>query len=275
MSFQLKAYESLHKGNKKLATQILSIQKWINTNVRNILDESDAILHPKYQLVYTVGNQLKLDGDAYRWLIVQALLKRVPIHMKVLQLKLGEQKIEFNHNYIESGPVYGAPLVSYRSDVFTPCRILDESVFEELKAALIADFIEARLNNVFPELSTSIKNDIQAFLSGKESDQQKCDELLNKFSANHRNILMILNGLLRFEVLKFALMKRWRVNYGISQNGRRKMAIPFRAKDVAAEMTEFGHPDIAICLTQLSYYYSGMMQVQYPIFSREKNIFQI
>lgn len=35
------------------------------------------------------------------------------------------------------------------------------------------------------------------------------------------------------------------------------MAIPFKAKDVAAEMTEFGHPDVAICLTQLSYYYSG------------------
>jgi hypothetical protein len=36
------------------------------------------------------------------------------------------------------------------------------------------------------------------------------------------------------------------------------MAVPFRAKDVAADRTEFGHPDVAIVLTQLSYYYSGL-----------------
>ncbi|CAF2626053.1 unnamed protein product [Rotaria sp. Silwood2] len=36
------------------------------------------------------------------------------------------------------------------------------------------------------------------------------------------------------------------------------MAVPFRAKDVAADRTEFGHPDVALVLTQLSYYYSGL-----------------
>lgn len=71
---------------------------------------------------------------------------------------------------------------------------------------------------------------------------------------------MILSGLLRFEVLKLALIKRWRVNYGVDVNSdRRKMAVPFRAKGVAAEMTEYGHPDVAICLTLLSYYYSGKL----------------
>ncbi len=40
------------------------------------------------------------------------------------------------------------------------------------------------------------------------------------------------------------------------------MAVPFRAKDVAAEKTEFGHPDLAIILTHLSYYYSGLDETQ-------------
>jgi hypothetical protein len=40
------------------------------------------------------------------------------------------------------------------------------------------------------------------------------------------------------------------------------MAVPFRAKDVASERTEFGHPDVAIVLTQLSYYYSGLSDAQ-------------
>jgi hypothetical protein len=36
----------------------------------------------------------------------------------------------------------------------------------------------------------------------------------------------------------------------------------FKAKDVASERTEFGHPDMAIVLTQLSYYYSGLSDDQ-------------
>jgi hypothetical protein len=36
------------------------------------------------------------------------------------------------------------------------------------------------------------------------------------------------------------------------------MAVPFQAKDVPAERAEFGHPDVAIILTILSYYYSGL-----------------
>ena len=40
------------------------------------------------------------------------------------------------------------------------------------------------------------------------------------------------------------------------QSFNRLMAVPFRAKDVAADRTEFGHPDVALVLTQLSYYYS-------------------
>lgn len=40
------------------------------------------------------------------------------------------------------------------------------------------------------------------------------------------------------------------------------MAVPFRAKDVAAERAEFGHPDMAITLTLLSYYYTGLSDEQ-------------
>ncbi|CAF5157470.1 unnamed protein product, partial [Rotaria sp. Silwood1] len=40
------------------------------------------------------------------------------------------------------------------------------------------------------------------------------------------------------------------------------MAVPFRAKDVAAENTEFGHPDVAIVLTQIAYYYKGLTDTQ-------------
>lgn len=37
-----------------------------------------------------------------------------------------------------------------------------------------------------------------------------------------------------------------------------KLAVPYRACDVPSDRSEFKHPDIAIILTHLSYYQSGL-----------------
>ena len=76
--------------------------------------------------------------------------------------------------------------------------------------------------------------------------------------------LLILRGLLSSEVLYVALKRRYRVNFGVNSNLKlnRLMAVPFRAKDVAADNTECGHPDIAIVLTQLSYYNSDFKSIE-------------
>lgn len=227
--------------------------------MRSILDESDAILHAKYQLIYTVGGQLPIDGGSQRWLVTQALLKRVPHHIKMFYDKYGEEKLEFNVDYVKNGHVYGASHgIDFREDVFTPCRILDQSfIYPLLKQALIDDFLEGRMNIPFQEVAPKTKNGIREVMSATVIDEQTFEASLEALDVQQRNIILILSGLLRFEVLRLVMIKRWRVNYGINENGTRKMAIPFKAKDVAAEMTEFGHPDVAICLTQLSYYYSG------------------
>lgn len=244
-----------------MATGILNVLKAMNKDVRSILDESDAILQPKYQLIYTVGNQRRPDGADLRWTVAQAVLKRVPAHMKRLWTEYGEEKIQFDGNYIvQDGPVFGAPTVDYRSDVFTPCRILDESMFELLKGALIDDFLAGEFDIDFPEIVTAAKGGLKSLLMHKVVDSTAF-QIKDGFAANEQNIILILSGLLRFEVLKLILTKRWRVNYGVDGNGRRKMAIPFRAKDVAAEMTEFGHCDVAISFTLLSYYYSGKLHL--------------
>lgn len=238
------------------ALQFLTAHKWINDNVRNILDESDAILHPKYQLIYTVGAQIPLDGGAHRWLAVQSVLKRVPHHMRALHTTHGQKVIEFDRDYVQNGLVYGAPHVDFRSDVFTPCRILDEKIYEKMKMALIDDFLHGRMDIPFPEMTAFAKSALRLLLSERIIDRETLDSIMADFSLAERNTVMILSGLLRFEVLKLVLMKRWRVNYGVNEKSQHKMAVPFKAKDVA-DMTEFGHPDVALCYTYLSYYYSG------------------
>jgi len=76
-------------------------------------------------------------------------------------------------------------------------------------------------------------------------------------------------------MLLFALARRWRVDYGLVSQARRRnydsvligptptmLAVPYRAKDVPAPNTQFGHPDLTIILTCLSYYYAGLSEEQ-------------
>lgn len=232
------------------------------------MDESDAILQAKYQLIYTVGNQLPLDGGVNRYAVTQAILKRVPHHMRALYEKFGDAKIEYDQKYIQNGQVYGAPAVTHRSDVFTPCRILDETVYDELSKLLIDDFVNGALEIQFPEMSEMAKTLMKEFLSEQRNSSVMFDKVKSEFTSVHMDVLMILSGLLQFNLLKLVLTRRWRVNYGVNEKGARQMAIPFKAKDVATEMTEFGHPDVAICYTQLSYYYSGNIYKKFIYFTQ-------
>lgn len=251
LSTQLKIYEPIKKGHIEMANNFMDLHKWINTNVRNILDESDAILQPNYQLIYTVGNQSSPDGGSQRWTVTQAVFKRIPYHMKNLYQTYGKEKIEFDERYMANGSWH------HRADTFPRCRILDETVFNELKSLLIVDFLSGELDVGFSDIAESSKDWLRSIISEKELDRNSF-QMICTYPPNERNVIYILSGLLRFEVLQLALMRRWRVNFGVDPNGKRQMAIPFKAKDVAAELTEFGHPDVAICFTQISYYYSGL-----------------
>lgn len=261
LSLQLKFYESIEKGD--VATEhYLRTYQWMNENVRNILDESDAILQPNYQLIYTMGDHQLPDGSPQRWMVIQAILKRVPRHMKTLfnEYKTAVNKeslVEFDDKYLENGRIFGHKEVEHRTDVFPQCRILNETAFNELKSKLTGDFFEGKLDVAFPlhEIDAATKNRLKILLMERKPDERST-EILQRFQEKDKNTILILSGLLRFEVLKLALTKRWRVNYGVDLQGQRKMAIPFKAKDLPAD-SEFGHTDVAICFTQLSYYYSG------------------
>lgn len=90
-------------------------------------------------------------------------------------------------------------------------------MFEHLKASLIDDFLGGRIDIVFPEIVASMKNTLRRVLSQKIIDT-KTFKTIRSFELNSRQTIMILSGLLRFEVLKLMLMKRCRVNYGPVQS---------------------------------------------------------
>lgn len=254
LSLQLKLYESSRKEDFEIASLLLQTHKWLNKNVRNILDESDAILNAKYQLIYTVGEQLPVDGGELRWVVIQNILKIIPSKLEILWNKYGNEKIEFDQHFD----------TKESSEKFLPCRILHSSVYDELQTNIADDFVDERTKILFPKLKTSEKELIKAVLCDRNVDSTTYNECMKIFEDYpvYQNVILSLSGLLKFEVLHLVLKKRWRVNYGVNPNGKRKMAVPFVAKDVCAENTEFGHPDVAICFTYLSYYYSGLTDDQ-------------
>ncbi|XP_037024860.1 uncharacterized protein LOC119066461 [Bradysia coprophila] len=194
--------------------------------------------------------------------------------MTAMHTSHGQKTVEFDRDYVKNGLVYGAPDVDFRPDVFTPCRILDEKIYGKVKMALIDDFLQGEMDIAFPEMTAFAKQALRRLLSERIIDKATLDAIIVDFSMTERNTIMILSGLLRFEVLKLVLTKRWRVNYGVNEKSQHKMAVPFKAKDVA-DMTEFGHPDVALCFTYLSYYYSGLADEQlrktFHILSISKN----
>ncbi|XP_065674638.1 uncharacterized protein LOC136091250 [Hydra vulgaris] len=256
LSLNLKTLEHCRKKSED-AESFYQLRCWLQKHIRDVLDEADEILNVKYQVVYTLGEQRLVDSGELRWIISQAVLKLVNKFIDKLFKKYGESYIEY---YADNS----------RYDSFSHIRFLssNKNMYEDL-CCLIVDSI---LNNEVPEVSVAAKikqHDkelAKLFITSNDiSDPEKHKRLSKLFNKNTilKEELLILRGLLFFEVLHLALQKRWRVNFGVNlSNTISKMAVPFRAKDVASERTEFGHPDIAIILTQVSYYMSGLSESQ-------------
>jgi len=72
----------------------------------------------------------------------------------------------------------------------------------------------------------------------------------------------LIRGMFVHRILITALKKRWNVQYGLHPT-RVPIAVPYLAKGVASPTAEWGHPDVAITLTCLSFYYQGLSYTQF------------
>ncbi|UJR12234.1 hypothetical protein I4U23_016411 [Adineta vaga] len=240
LSFDLLTIDKCRQSDFLTAQSMLTVQQWIRTYVRDILDESDEILHVKYQLIYTIGGQQQVDGGTERWKTIQIILELVKKNAAYISERFPQETC-----FKDS---------KHRSN-FPQLRLQSHQSYPFLCENIAYDWINNR--NYRQEDKRII---LQFILQSNSS----VDHLLEKFPSHEIQLFLIIRGLLSSEVLLIALKKRHRVNYGINSNPsfNRSMAVPFRAKDVAADRTEFGHPDVALVLTQLSYYYSGLTDSQ-------------
>ncbi|CAF4230683.1 unnamed protein product, partial [Rotaria sordida] len=240
LSFDLLTIDKCRRNEFDIGRKMLLIQNWMKTYVRDVLDESDEILHVKYQLIYSIGRQQQVDGGAERWKTIQYVLNLVKQHAA----NIAQQ---YNHDVF-----YKA---AERQSSFPEFRLLNHRPFLELCRRIANDWISQK---------SCRQLDQQLILSFILDTNSSVNSLVDQFPHNTIQLFLIMRGLLSSEVLFVGLKKRYRVNFGVNQNTKfnRLMAVPFRAKDVAAENTEFGHPDVAILLTQIAYYYKGLTDLQ-------------
>ncbi|CAF1550237.1 unnamed protein product, partial [Rotaria sp. Silwood1] len=240
LSFDLLTIDKCRRQEFDTGRSMLSIQSWMKTFARDVLDESDEILHVKYQLIYSIGRQQQVDGGVERWKTIQYVLDLVKQHATNIAQQYNDDVF------------YKA---SERQSSFPEFRLLNHRPFLELCRRIASDWINQKS---YRQL------DQQLILSSILDTNSSINGLVDQFPHSTIQSFLIMRGLLSSEVLFVGLKKRYRVNFGVNQNAKfnRLMAVPFRAKDVAAENTEFGHPDMAIVLTQISYYYKGLTDSQ-------------
>ena len=227
----------------KQAETLLELQTLFDTHARDILDESDDVLRPKFQLIYAIGDRHPFEGSPDRWLIIQQVLELVKQHAHS-PLTADSRTMRYDDRSPGSFP---------HIQVEDNGRLISLIVEEVLSFSTLG--LHSKL---------AFKQATHEFIVRKDIPS-KTVEVVENFARQSTSwsSLLLLRGLFAHNILLFALTQhRWRVDYGLDPNHppRTMLAIPYRAKDVPAEAAEFGHPDMTIMLTCLSYYYRGLTE---------------
>lgn len=244
LSFKLSGLQRLSDTRISEAGQMIKIQSWMKRVSRDVLDECDFTLAVRTQLIYPSGSQTTVDGYPHRWETAEALLRLVEGHLWNLQSDF-RQSIE-----VVQRPQGGFPVVFF----------LRHDVEDALIARLVDDICSGQTSILLTtDCTKSERLAIKHFITDAKVGQKTIEKISQMFPdkpATKQNIYL-LRGLLVHRILLLTLKKRWNVQYGLHPN-RDPIAVPFHAKGVPSEQAEWGHPDVAILFTCLSFYYYGL-----------------
>lgn len=219
LSFKLMRTDLILKAQSDTMELIQALQRtyrWINARGRDILDESDEILHVRYQLIYTSGQQRMVEDSPDRWVTVQQILHRASIHATSL-------RAQYQHD-IHIIPKPGS---------FPILRLTGTSALRACTLLIALDVLDGRVENIsLPALSGDAQtrsDSLQFMTSSKISEVQY--EVIRKKCGDTSvwKGLLLVRGLLAYGILAHILELRWRVDYG-SDLRRSLMAVPYRAK---------------------------------------------
>jgi hypothetical protein len=205
------------REKRSIAYELGTLQDWVSKVSRDVLDESDEILHVRYQLVYTAGEQMPVDDHPNRWTIIQQVFSR-------LQGLAAKLRAAFPKMFELDTTLRGFPTI----------RILDSAIFREISSLIIDDAFEGGLPNLpLGILPSPIREATRRFMAQREVSSED-HELVHSHCEGttlFKGILLLRGLLIEGEgILGYVLKeRRWRVDYGLDPS-RTLLAVPYRAK---------------------------------------------
>ncbi|KAL8922233.1 MAG: hypothetical protein Q9208_005312 [Pyrenodesmia sp. 3 TL-2023] len=250
LSFQLSGLQELSNGRVSESTDMIKLQAWFARKARDILDECDHMLAVKTQLIYPSGAQSPVDGHPDRWKVVQTLLKLAKTHFNQLR---GE--------YPRSMEVIDRIPGAFPTVYFLDQRVKDLFMERLTESVLRGDGALLPVQECSDE-ELAFAADFLRRAQFDKSTAKKVAQVFGKNQKDTRLRLLLLRGLLIHKILLMGLGKRWNVQYGVHPL-RDPIAVPFRSKGIPSDQAEFGHPDVSIMLTCLSFYNTGLTLAQF------------
>jgi hypothetical protein len=225
LSFQLRVLDrTLSSGSRldEVAQELQKVQTWLTSTSRDVLDESDELLHVRYQLIYTMDEQQPLDDGPDRWNTTQNVFDLVRGHTSQLYKQFPEEIELLNHG------------ANSHDSNFSHVRLLGTSAARELVSLIAEDALDGRLENLpFVGLTAqvSLRKAVLRFIKEYHVDDQTCAEVKDCYGGSFLwKGLLLLRGLLAHGILVYVLSRqRWRVDYGLDPK-RSLLAVPYRAK---------------------------------------------
>ncbi len=206
-------------GGEKLsiANELQTLQGWLAKVSRDVLDESDEILHVRYQLVYTAGKQMAVEDHPNRWFTTQQVFSRLRAHAAQLHANFPQM---FELGQTQKG--------------FPTVRILDQEVSRQISSLIADDALGGALSTLsLAVLSPSIRDAIRRFITQKDVSVEDHQLIRSRCSGTTLwSGILLLRGLLvdGEGILGYVLKeRRWRVDYGLDLS-RTLLAVPYRAK---------------------------------------------
>ena len=244
MSFKLSGQQRILDMRIDEAGPMIEAQNWLETNSRDILDECDFTLAVRTQLVYPSGAQTVLDGHSQRWETVQCLLALVENHLSDLAVAAPES-VEIVVRAHRGYPLF----FLLREDAE---RFIIEHVIDDIMAGHMSTLDTC-------DLSKKNRIALKTFISSVDVEETVILRVRRMYAEQPTSmkVAFLVRGLLVNGIVLLALKKRWNVQYGLHPN-RDPVAVPYHAKGVPSENAEWGHPDVAIFLTCLSFYFAGL-----------------
>ncbi|KAI0854775.1 hypothetical protein F4860DRAFT_84991 [Xylaria cubensis] len=250
LSYKLFGWQKFIDSKRSTAYQMIKFQSWLDTHCRDVLDECDFTLSVKTQLNYPSGPEMPVDFHPYRWQIAQELLGLAVSHLRELRRK-HPQGIQITSR----GDHQHFPAVQFlRTE---PENDLHDLIMDDISLGRLI-FLRPSHHNLRQK-----RKIIQEVLCAPKANDKLLNYVANLFvnPTTARNALLLVRGLLFHRIIVLCLGKRWNVQYGLHPN-RDPIAVPYEAKGKPSEQAEYGHPDVAILFTCLSFYYAGLTQAQ-------------